>query len=68
MEEEKFNYAAAVAELEALVAGIEDPAAGIDDIGKSVAKAEELVKKCRAYLREAQVTGVDHRIKRRFNP
>ena len=54
MEEEKFNYAAAVAELEALVAGIEDPAAGIDDIGKSVAKAEELVKKFRAYLREAR--------------
>lgn len=54
MEKEKFDYAAAVAELETLVAKVEDPQTGIDDIGKYVEKADALVKRCRAYLREAR--------------
>lgn len=56
MEEKKFDYMAAVAELEALVARVEDPAAGIDDIGENVARAEALLKKCRSYLRSARET------------
>ena len=49
--DEGFDYAEAVAELEAIVAKVEDPATGIDDIGASVSRADELLKKCRAYLR-----------------
>lgn len=54
MEEKKFDYKAAVSELEALVAKVEDPSAGIDDIGENVARAEVLLEKCRAYLRQAR--------------
>lgn len=50
---EKFDYAAAVAELEMLVNKVEDPATGIDDIGKYIEDASVLVKKCREYLRAA---------------
>lgn len=53
MEKEKFDYAAAVAELEMLVSKVEDPATGIDDIGKYIEDASILVKKCREYLRTA---------------
>ncbi len=52
----KFDYAAATAELEALVVKVEDPATGIDDIGECVARADDLLKKCRAYLRQARET------------
>lgn len=54
--DEGFDYAEAVAELEAIVAKVEDPATGIDDIGASVSRADELLKKCRAYLRQAMET------------
>ncbi len=54
MEKGKFDYSSAVAELEALVAKVEDPATGIDDIAGTVAKAGDLLKKCRAYLRQAR--------------
>ena len=36
MEEKEFDYAAAVARLEALVARVEDPSTGIDDIADAV--------------------------------
>lgn len=56
MEEKEFDYAAAVARLETLVARVEDPSTGIDDIAGTVSKAEDLLKKCRAYLRQARQT------------
>lgn len=53
MEKEKFDYAAAVAELEELVCKVENPGTAVDDIEKYIDKAEALVKECRAYLRSA---------------
>lgn len=54
MEEKEFDYAVAVAELEMLVAKVEDPETGIEDIGGCVSRAEELVTRCRTYLRQAR--------------
>lgn len=51
---EKFDYAAAVAELEAIAAKVEDPKTGIDDIDRCIKRSEELVEACRAYLRGAR--------------
>lgn len=52
--EERFDYTAAVKELEELAARVEDPSTGLDDIDKSIKRAEELAARCRAYLREAR--------------
>lgn len=54
MAKKKFDYAEAVAELEALVKKAEDPSAGIDDIGKYIEEAGSLVRQCRVYLRTAR--------------
>lgn len=51
MTEEKFNYAEAMAELEAIAAKVEDPKTAIEDIGALVARSKELLAACRAYLR-----------------
>ena len=51
MEEEKFDYAKAVAELEKIAAKVEDPATKLDDIDALVARSNKLLKDCRAYLR-----------------
>lgn len=51
---EKFDYSAAVAELEAIAAKVEDPKTGIDDIDRCIKRSEELVEACRAYLRGAR--------------
>lgn len=49
--EEKFEYAKAIAELEAIAAKVEDSRTGIDEMGKLIRRSEELVEACRAYLR-----------------
>lgn len=54
--EEKFEYAKAIEELEAIAAKVEDPQTGIDEIGKLIRRSEELVEACRAYLRGARET------------
>ena len=51
MEEKKFDYAKAVEELEKIAAKVEDPATKLDDIDALVARSNELLKACRAYLR-----------------
>ena len=51
MEEEKFDYAKAVAELEEIAAKVEDPATKLDDIDALVERSNVLLKACRAYLR-----------------
>ncbi len=56
---EEFNYADALAELEAIAAKVEDPATGIGDIDKYIRRSDELVAKCRAYLRSAR-ENIDH--------
>lgn len=49
-----FDYNKAVEELEQLAARVEDPSSGIDDIGKYIRRADELVRRCREYLRSAR--------------
>ena len=51
---EKFAYAKAMEELEAIAAKVEDPKTGIDDIDKYIRRSEELVSACREYLRGAR--------------
>jgi len=51
MAKEKFDYAAATAELERIAAKIEDPQTSLDDIGALVKRSQELVDRCRKYLR-----------------
>lgn len=51
MEEEKFDYAKAVAELERIAAKVEDPATKLDDIDALVSRSNTLLKACRDYLR-----------------
>lgn len=52
--EEKFDYAKAVEELEAIVARVEDPGTGIEDIDKYMKRSKELLEACRSYLRGAR--------------
>lgn len=54
MMEEKFNYTAAMAELEKIAERVEDASTGIDDIDKYIARTRELVDGCRNYLRTAR--------------
>lgn len=49
--EEKFDYAAAMAELEEIAKKVEDPATGLDDIDALVGRSKVLIKACRDYLR-----------------
>lgn len=52
--EEKFDYAKAVEELEAIAARVEDPGTGIEDIDKYMIRSKELLEACRSYLRGAR--------------
>ncbi len=48
---EKFDYAAAVAELEKIAATVENPETPIDDIDGYIRRSEKLIADCRAWLR-----------------
>ncbi len=48
---EDFDYRKAVAALEEMAEKVEDPSTGLDDIDRYVKQSEELIAKCRAYLR-----------------
>ena len=52
--EEKFEYAKAMEELEAMASKVEDPQTGIDDIDRYMKRSRELIEACRAYLRGAR--------------
>ena len=54
MPEERFDYTAAMAELEGRAAKVEDPGTSLDDIGALVTRSRKLVKDCRDYLRSAR--------------
>lgn len=56
MTEKKFNYAEAMAELEAIAAKVEDPKTALEDIGTLVARSKELLAACRDYLRAVRET------------
>lgn len=51
---EQFDYKKAVEELEAIAAKVEDPDTGIGEIDKYVKRSQELLSKCREYLRGAR--------------
>ena len=53
---EKFDYAKAIEELEAIAAVVENPDTGIADIDKYMKRSKELVAACREYLRGARET------------
>lgn len=48
---EAFDYKEAVARLEKIAEKVEDPATGIEDIDRYVKESNDLIEKCRAYLR-----------------
>ena len=48
---EKFDYAKAIAELEAIAAKVENPETKLVDIDALVGRSKELLKQCREYLR-----------------
>ena len=52
--EEKFEYAKAIEELEAIAAKVEEPTTGIGDMDGYMKRSQELVEACRAYLRGAR--------------
>ena len=54
MEEQKFDYAKAVEELEQIAAKVEDPATKLDDIDALVTRSNKLLKECREYLRSVK--------------
>ena len=51
MSGEKFDYAKAMAELDAIAAKVEDPKTSLDDIGALVGRSKKLIEQCRNYLR-----------------
>jgi exodeoxyribonuclease VII small subunit len=48
---EEFDYLKAVEALEQIAEKVEDPSTGLEDIDRYVKQSEELIAKCRAYLR-----------------
>lgn len=51
----KFNYDKAVAELEKILLVIQSPDANIEDLSSKLKRAKELLKACKAKLREVEV-------------
>ena len=54
--EEQFDYAKAVAELEAMASKVEDPSTGLGEIDRCIRRSEELIARCREYLRTVRET------------
>ena len=52
--EEKFDYNEAIAELEKIAARVEDPAVPLDEIDRCIKHSDELIARCREYLRTAR--------------
>jgi len=48
---EDFDYQKALAALEEMAEKVEDPSTGLEDIDRYVKQSEELISRCRAYLR-----------------
>ena len=49
-----FDYNKALEMLERIAKAVEDPSTGLDDIDKYVKQSEELIGKCREYLRSVR--------------
>ncbi|MBO7574272.1 MAG: exodeoxyribonuclease VII small subunit [Bacteroidales bacterium] len=52
----EFDYNKAVAELEKIAARVEDPATGLDEIERLIKQSDELIGRCREYLRTVRQT------------
>lgn len=52
--EQRFDYSAAMEELERIAAKVEDPQTSLDDIGALVKRSKELIEACRNYLRSVR--------------
>jgi exodeoxyribonuclease VII small subunit len=50
----KFDYSKAIQRLEEIAKQVEDPQTGLDEMDKYLAESEELISKCREYLRTAR--------------
>ena len=50
----KFDYAKSIQRLEEIARKVEDPQTGLDEMDKYLAESEELIGKCREYLRSAR--------------
>ena len=51
---EIFDYNEAIAELEKIAARVEDPATGLDEIDRCIKRSDELIGRCREYLRSVR--------------
>ena len=62
MVEQKFDYSAAMAQLEAIAKKVEDPETALDEVDALVSRSKELVKQCREYLRgvKEKIDSLDH--------
>ena len=49
--EAQFDYNEAIAELEKIADRVEDPATGLDEIDRCIKSSDELIGRCREYLR-----------------
>ena len=49
--EAQFDYNEAIAELEKIADRVEDPATGLDEIDRCIKRSDELISRCRDYLR-----------------
>ena len=52
----EFDYNKAVSELEKIAARVEDPATGLDEIERLIKQSDELIGRCREYLRTVRQT------------
>ncbi|MBP5572334.1 MAG: exodeoxyribonuclease VII small subunit [Bacteroidales bacterium] len=50
----EFDYTEAIQRLEEIAKQVEDPQTGLDEMDKYLAESEELISKCREYLRTAR--------------
>lgn len=59
---EVFDYSKAIEELEMLALKVEDPSTGLDDIEAYIKRSDELVNKCKEYLRSMrlQITKINN--------
>lgn len=48
---EEFDYAKALEELESIARKVEDPSTALDDIDRYIRRSDELIGRCREYLR-----------------
>ena len=51
---QKFDYTEAIKRLEEIARKVEDPQTGLGEMDKYLAESEELITKCREYLRTAR--------------